>query len=131
MAKYKPRKIKGSWAEGFVLDLHTTDSTYMGDDQFGHPVFETHRTEIGELLYRLKYRSDQSVVGELTDAAETFVRDWKIKITAIVPVPPTRTYRTFQPVTRLADELGKRLKVPVVKDAIRKLKKFAELKNVY
>jgi predicted amidophosphoribosyltransferase len=131
MAKYKPRKIKGAWAEGFVLDLHTIKSTYIGDDQFGHPVFQTQRTELGELLFRLKYRSDQTVIDELVDASESFIRSWKIKITAVVPVPPTRTYRTVQPVARLAEELGHRLKVPVLNDAIHKLKKFEELKNVY
>lgn len=131
MAKYKPRKISGAWAEGYVLDLHSTGSTYLGDNQFGYPDFKTHRTEVGELLYRLKYGSNHKVIGELTDAAESFIRSWKIKITVIVPVPPTRTQRAVQPVTRLAEELGKRLGIPVAKDAIRKLKKFSELKNVY
>jgi len=48
-----------------------------------------------------------------------------------VPVPPTKTYRKLQPVASLTDGLGSRLKIPVAHDAIRKLKKFAELKNVH
>jgi predicted amidophosphoribosyltransferase len=79
----------------------------------------------------LKYRSDKGVVNELVDAAEAFIRSWGVKITTIVPVPPTRTYRTIQPVARLANELGGRLQIPVANGAIRKLKRFAELKNVY
>ncbi len=46
-------------------------------------------------------------------------------------LPPTRTYRTIQPVARLANELSGRLQIPVANGAIRKLKQFAELKNVY
>jgi predicted amidophosphoribosyltransferase len=131
MAKYNPRKIYGAWADGYVLDLHSTGSDYLGEDEFGHPQFKTHRTEIGELLFRLKYRSDKGAVNELVDAAEAFIRSWGVKITAILPVPPTRAYRTIQPVARLANELSGRLKIPVANGAIRKLKQFAELKNVY
>jgi competence protein ComFC len=131
MVKYKPRKIYGCWAEGYVLDIHSTGSTLLGHNEFGHPQFETHRTEIGELLFRLKYRSDANAVKELVDAAESFIRQWGIGITLIVPVPPTRMYRTLQPVGRLADELGGRLRVTVAKDAIRKLRQFGELKNIY
>lgn len=30
MAQFKARKIKGPWAEGYVLDLHTISSTVIG-----------------------------------------------------------------------------------------------------
>lgn len=131
MAKYNPRKIYGSWSDGYVLDLHSTGSTYIGDNEFGHPQFETHRTEIGELLFRLKYRSDETALTELVEAASSFIRKWAVKPSTIVPIPPTRAYRKLQPVARLADELGARLRIPTVHDAIRKLKQFSELKNVY
>jgi hypothetical protein len=81
MVKYKPRKIYGCWAEGYVLDIHSTGSTLLGHNEFGHPQFETHRTEIGELLFRLKCRSDANAVKELVDAAEPFIRQWGIGIT--------------------------------------------------
>jgi competence protein ComFC len=131
MAKYNPRKIYGSWSDGYVLDLHSTDSTYIGDNEFGHPQFETHRTEIGELLFRLKYRSDETALMELVETANIFIRKWAVKPSMIVPVPPTRAYRKLQPVARLAEELGARLRIPTAHDAIRKQKQFAELKNVY
>lgn len=131
MAKCNPRKIYGSWSDGYVLDLHSTGSTYIGDNEFGHPQFETHRTEIGELLFRLKYRSDETALMGLVEAASSFIRKWAVKPSIIVPVPPTRAYRKLQPVTRLAEELGTRLKIPVAHDAIRKQKQFSELKNVY
>jgi predicted amidophosphoribosyltransferase len=131
MAKYNPRKIYGSWSDGYVLDLHSTGSTYIGDNEFGHPQFETHRTEIGELLFRLKYRSDETALMGLVEAASSFIRKWAVRPSIIIPVPPTRAYRKLQPVTRLAEELGARLKIPVAHDAIRKQKQFSELKNVY
>jgi len=131
MAKFSPRKIYGSWSDGYVLDLHSTGSTYIGDNEFGHPQFETHRTEIGELLFQLKYRSDEKAVTELVEAASSFITKWAVKPSIIVPIPPTRAYRKLQPVARLADGLGARLKIPTVHDAIRKQKQFAELKNVY
>ena len=114
-----------------MLDLHTSSSTYLGDDAFGHPQFETVRTEIGELLFKLKYRNDEGAVADLADAAEGFIRSWRTDFSVIVPVPPTRKYRAFQPVLRLASEIGLRLAVPVAADAVRKLKSFSELKNVY
>jgi predicted amidophosphoribosyltransferase len=131
MSEHKPRRIYGTWSEGYVLDLHSTGSSFLGYNEFGHPQFETHRTEIGELLFRLKYRSDGDAVKVLVDAAESFIRSWGVPISVIIPVPPTRTYRVLQPVARLADELGGRLGLPVAQDAIRKLKQFEELKNLY
>jgi competence protein ComFC len=128
---YNPRRIFGAWTEGWVLDLHTRSSTFVGDDEFGHPQFETIRTEIGELLFRLKYRNDEGAVTDLVDAAETFIRGWRSDFSVIVPVPATRTYRPNQPVLRLASDVAERLGVPIAADAVRKLKSFSELKNVY
>ena len=54
MAEFVRRKILGKWKEGFSLDLHTLSSVFIGDDEFGHPRFDTRRSEIGELLYKLK-----------------------------------------------------------------------------
>ena len=107
MANYKPRKIYGAWADGYVLDLHSTGSTYVGDNEFGHPQFVTHRTELGELLFQLKYRSDGAVIKELVSAAHAFIRSWGVNISAIVPVPATRTYRTIQPVVRWTKPLSR------------------------
>jgi competence protein ComFC len=77
------------------------------------------------------YRSDETAETKLVEAATTFIRRWGVQPSIIVPVPPTRTYRKLQPVARLADSLGARLKVTVVHEAIRRQKQFAELKNVY
>jgi predicted amidophosphoribosyltransferase len=129
MARINPRKIKGGWLDGYALDLHSTSATLLGYNEFGHPEFETQRTELGELLYRLKYKADETAITEIVDAAATFLRSWGIRFSLIVPVPPTRAARTMQPVLRVASELGARFGVPMTR--IRKLKQIPELKNIY
>jgi competence protein ComFC len=61
MANFQPRQLFGKWKAGYALDVHTLSSVPIGSDEFGHMQFETTRSEIGELLYRLKYRSDQEL----------------------------------------------------------------------
>jgi competence protein ComFC len=97
-----------------VLDLHSSGSEFLGYDEFGHEQFDTHRTDVGELLYRLKYQSDASAIEEIGAVAEKFIMSWQIQFDIIVPAPPTRA-RRIQPLHQIADELGKRFAVPVVK----------------
>jgi competence protein ComFC len=112
VAQIHQRQILGRWRQGFALDIHTVASIYLGDDEFGHPRFENTRSEIGELLYRLKYNRDQSVVDEIAEAAAIFVRAWRPSLNVIVPVPPS-TIRSVQPVHVLASALGQKLGIPV------------------
>jgi predicted amidophosphoribosyltransferase len=124
--------IRGAWLDGYALDYHTVSSTYLGDNEFGHPVFDTQRTPMGELLFRLKSRSDQSVVEEIIEAVAAFVDlTWRPRLTIIVPVPPSNTARRVQPVLVLADALGRRLRLDVRHDAVTKISKTPQLKNVY
>jgi hypothetical protein len=39
--------------------------------------FDTRRTEVGELLYRLKYRNDALELEEIGAVAEKFIRSWR------------------------------------------------------
>ena len=129
MTKINPRKIDGPWADGRVLDLHSTGSEFRGYDEYGHEQFETRRTETGELLYRLKYRSDASALEEIGAVAEKFIRSWGISFDVIVPAPPTRA-RRVQPLHQIAGELAKRFRVPVAKAVSKKAGGAAELKNL-
>ena len=70
-----PRKIRGKWVEGYVLDLHTVSSTFAGYDEYEHPEFNTIRSELGELLYKLKYKADAAAVESIAAAAVGFLRD--------------------------------------------------------
>ena len=129
MTKINPRKLDGPWADGRVLDLHSTGSEFLGYDEYGHEQFATRRTEVGELLYRLKYRGDPSAVEEIGTVASKFIRSWGISFDVIVPAPPTRT-RRVQPLHQIADELSRRFNVPVVKAVSKKATGAAELKDL-
>jgi predicted amidophosphoribosyltransferase len=124
--------IRGPWLDGYALDYHTVSSTCIGHNEFGYPVFETQYTPLGELLFRLKSRSDETVVEEIVDAVEGFVEStWKSQLTIIVPVPPSNTARKAQPVFLVAEALGKRFRLDVRRDAVTKIRKTPQLKNVY
>jgi len=115
------------WVEGYVLDYHTVSSTPTGDPYYR---FDTKRTELGELLFRLKYRAGGSaVVADIVDTAEQFVGGWKPPIDCVVPAPPSLT-RTTQPAVELARELAGRLRLPVFEDAIVKVKTTPQMKNI-
>jgi len=80
------------------LDIHTINSTLLGYDEFGHEVFDTKRSEIGELLYRLKYKSDKTTMIAILDTVMNFLEnDWRIakNLAGIVPVPPSKAGRAF------------------------------------
>lgn len=34
-------KIEGSWEKGYAFDIHTISSVFTGDNEFGHPTFDT------------------------------------------------------------------------------------------
>jgi competence protein ComFC len=129
MTNFQARQLIGRWKAGYALDLHTLSSIPLGYDEFGHLQFETTRSEMGELLYRLKYRSDAAVVPAIVDAVEGFVKAWKPGIDILVPVPPS-TNRAVQPVFVLADAIAQRLNVAVA-DCVIRTREIPQLKNVY
>lgn len=129
MTRINPRKLSGPWTEGYALDLHTASSEFLGYDEFGHEQFNTKRTEVGELVYRVKYRRDPNALKELVDVVARFVKSKNIAADVIVPVPPTRA-RQIQPLFQIADALGDKLKLPVDKTAVKK-SGTAELKDVW
>jgi hypothetical protein len=49
--KIDPRPIAGPWDVGFTLDVHTVSAEFLGYDLDGRPLFDTLRSEIGELLF--------------------------------------------------------------------------------
>ncbi|MGH8604614.1 MAG: ComF family protein [Gammaproteobacteria bacterium] len=131
MVDINPIQLTGPWDEGFALDSHTVGSQYLGDDAYGFPQFETTRTPIGELLYKLKYGSDKSTVEALCQTAAEFIegRSWDLNL--IVPVPPSRSGRRFQPVPVLAKEIGRLLGWQSCPDCIIKTRETDELKAIY
>ena len=33
-------RVKGPWKKGYAFDIHTIESIYTGDNEFGHPTFD-------------------------------------------------------------------------------------------
>lgn len=125
----KPQTLKGPWAAGFALHIHTISSNYLGEDQWGHAQFSTTRSPVGELLYQLKYRQDSKAVDQLAEAAAEFCQmTWKLKIDAIIPAPPSQT-RRIQPVAVVASKLAELLGVSVC-EGLKKVKKTPQLKDL-
>jgi competence protein ComFC len=129
--KINPRKLRGPWSDGYALDVHTLGSTFLGHNAFGHPEFATKRSPLGDLLYRLKNAGDQTVVPEITGAAAGFLREWRLRVDAIVPVPPSNTRRKHQPVIAVAQALSENIGVPVCDGCVTKVKSTAQLKDVF
>lgn len=127
----RPLRLTGPWKQGYALDFHTASSTYKGDDEFGHPVFETIRTPLGEALYKLKYSRDRSVIPVIAATVSNYLkaRDWQVD--GIVPVPPSNARRTVQPVREIAHALGKLAALPVCDACLIKRKSTPPLKDVF
>ena len=111
-----------------ALDIHTTDSAYTGDNQFGHPTFSNTYSEMGELLNRLKYHRDQAAAPKIIAAATKCIRASYPEFDVIVPVRPS-TPRTVQPVLVMANGIGEKLGIPVI-DCISKTRDVGQVKNI-
>lgn len=124
-----PMRVPGPWKGGYVLDYHTKSSDFIGYDEYGRPRFDTIRSEVGELLYRLKYRGRKDALDELVAVAADFVRQWKPPIQAVVPVPPSKA-RATQPVMKLATGLAGALNLPL-QDVVKRKQSPKQLKDIF
>jgi competence protein ComFC len=128
MTKINPQKIVGKWKSGVALDIHTLSSVYLGVNEHGHEVYETTRSEIGELLYRLKYRGDMAAASEIIAAAADFLKPHLQSFNLIVPVPPSGI-RSPQPVITLAKGISAATNLPVV-ECVTLTRSATELKGI-
>jgi predicted amidophosphoribosyltransferase len=125
----KPRKLTGPWAEGYALDVHTTQSVFLGYNAYGHPVFDTARSPLGDLCYRLKYRGDQSVLDDIAGTVGRFLSKWSPSVEALVPVPPSNIARKRQPVLEIAKTVCASAGIALCDTCIAKTKGTPQLKN--
>jgi ATP-dependent DNA helicase RecQ len=109
LASSHPRPLKGNWQAGFALDFH---SSFTGADW--------NRSGVGDLVYRLKYESDASVLPKLIEQTRALfaAHPEMSQFDLIVPVPSS-TPREFSPVHEfckaLASALNKPMQTSVVK----------------
>lgn len=114
-----PIQLPGEWDQGWALDTHTISSEYIGDDPFGHPRYDTTRSDIGELMYQLKYRVNTNVLPAIVDEVTRFLESKELLscIDLIIPVPPTKD-RPFQPVFAIAEAVAKQNSIFFSDDAL-------------
>ena len=114
-----PINLYGRWDNGWALDIHTISSVYLGDDPFGHPRYDTTRSDIGELMYQLKYQVNTNVLPAIVNQVTRFLesKDLLSCIDLIIPAPPTKA-RTFQPVFAIAEAVAKQNNIFFSDDAL-------------
>lgn len=127
--KINPVPIYGPWDLGITLDSHTISAEFLGYDLHGNPQFDTLRSELGELLFQLKYRGDRRASATLAAVAAQFIRKNRIALDLVVPVPPSRV-RPFQPLMAIAAALANELGIAYDPRVLKKVKETGELKSV-
>ena len=121
-------ELSGPWYRGYAYDVHTLSSVYLGTDEYGHAQFDSTYSEMGELVRKLKYKSNRSAVGPIVDRLGKFkgIETYH----AIIPVPSSQKKRPYQPVEEIARELGRRTGVPILIGAFEKAHSGRQLKNI-
>ncbi len=125
--EFNPIPLKGNWEKGWALDLNT-----IRQDARENDLVLIKRTEIGEYLYQLKYFGDTGKVVALGDVAADFIKEniMQFDISVIIPVPPSKTDRNFQPVFKLARYIGGKLDITVDFSYLVKTEKTPQLLNI-
>ena len=121
-------RLHGNWEFGAAYDEHTTESVHIGTHENGTAKFQTKRTEMGELVYALKYRKDNSALPNIIELLDKI--EFRPKFDFIIPIPPTNKTRACQPVTLIATAFGTHLGVPVLTEALIKSEGGKELKAI-
>jgi predicted amidophosphoribosyltransferase len=126
--KINPMKLPPRpWVEGYVLDYHTISSTPTGDPYY---CFDTKRTELGESLFRMKYRAGgDAILNEIADTTAQFVRSWNPPIDCVVPAPPSQARKT-QPAVEIARMLAAHLGLALCENAVVKMNATQQMKNI-
>lgn len=120
--------LNGNWAQGFAYDLHTLRSEYIGQNEHGYDAYNTTRTEMGELVYTLKYCNDVSVIGKIVDLINKATGLGDVNV--IIPIPPSNKSRRIQPVQAIANALGESNGISVNVDILSKNGGCKEIKSI-
>ncbi|MFC1541419.1 ComF family protein [Candidatus Latescibacterota bacterium] len=130
MIAISPMKIIGDWIYGYALDYHTLSSDYIGGEEFGHPQYDNTRSDMGDLVYNLKYKMDKSVIPAISETVSIFIKEQRWMPEVLIPVPPSCLSRSFQPVFEVAEYISHSLEIDMYSGCIEKVKETPELKNV-
>ncbi|NQD64188.1 ComF family protein [Enterobacter sp. CM29] len=106
--KVNIRQIVGNWDLGYAMDKHIVKSTFIGHNEYGHAMFDTERTEVGEAVFQLKYRDMWSQVEPLADCLYQSAVPLFQNIQLIIPMAASNP-RVRQPVTAIAETLAAKM----------------------
>lgn len=123
------KKINGNWDKGYALDKHVLSSRYLGDNEYGHPQFDTTRSEVGEALYQLKYKKDTTQALPLAKEIATKIYPHLKDIGLIIPAPASKS-RAIQPVSLIANHLAKIVGINSFDNILKKAPGKIQLKNI-
>ncbi|PSU59432.1 ComF family protein [Photobacterium phosphoreum] len=123
------KEIVGVWDKGFSLDKHTIRSIRTGYNEYGHPEFKTLRTDIGEALFQLKYRSDFSQCAVIAQSINDHIIPLLPLISFIIAMPPSKI-RQKQPVVEIAEALSHLTDKPCINDILLKSKNTLQMKDI-
>ena len=117
---FSPIQLCGNWDEGYVMDYHIKSSKLIGEDEFGHLIFDNVRTTLGELVFQLKYRNKYSNANEIVNIISDFVVEiWGGRVDYVLPTPPTKI-REIQPVFLIAGLIAQLLNCNTNTDILEK-----------
>jgi predicted amidophosphoribosyltransferase len=121
-----PIALKGNWGRGWALDYHTVSCRYDKAARF----YKTERTELGEAIYRLKYKKRWWHAKKIAETVAGFLIEKNIagEIDLIATIPPARFRLFFQPVNIIAGRIGKILGIPVDTRLFKRTKKIPPVK---
>lgn len=128
--KTNVKRIYGNWNLGYVLDKHTIRSTPVGYYENGRTKWDTEYTEVGGLVFQMKYREQLQHAPVLAKAVAEVIVPMLPEFSMIVPMPATKQ-RPRQPVTEVANALGQQLNIPVIDGMLSKVAGGRLLKDLH
>jgi len=121
--------INGNWDLGYSLDKHVLSSVYIGENQWGHPEFDTTRSDAGEALFKLKYRRDYDQIPIIGAQMFESLSGYFSSASLVVPMPPSIA-RARQPVIELARELANNMGIPCYEELLIKKIITSQMKDI-
>ncbi len=123
------QKINGNWDLGYSLDKHVLQSTYLGENQWGHAEFDTTRSEVGEALFLLKYRSDFTKIPVIADQMFKSLSQYFSTACLVVPMPASKQ-RDRQPVREIALKVAENMNIPCLENLLIKNVSTPQMKDI-
>ena len=124
------QRINGNWDLGYSLDKHVLSSTYIRDNQWGHPEFDTTRSEVGEALFQLKYRSDFNQVTNIANQLSTSLSQYFSSACLVIPMPPSKQ-RPRQPVVEIAQAVARHMGISCSENLLEKNQDTPQRKDIH